>query len=82
MDGLELHCETAATAVTSDVHCVGLHCHADVSRSITEHVFGPGHRDNIWRDADTTIMRKWKWLFVNGCKRESTMSSVEEYVEE
>jgi hypothetical protein len=63
-----------------DMHCVGLHCHADVSHSITEHVVG--RRSNIWKDADSTVMRKWKRLFVNGCERETIMSTVGDYAEE
>jgi hypothetical protein len=59
MYGVELQCETAATTL-SDVHCMGLHCHADESHPITKHVFGLLKQH--WRDADTTIMKKWKWL--------------------
>jgi len=43
-------------------------------------VFGPLKQH--WRDADFTIMGKWKWLFVNGCERKSVLSTVGDYVEE
>jgi len=79
MDGLELQCDTVATTLC-DVHCVGWLCHADESHPITKHVFGPLKQH--WRDADFTIMRKWKWLFVNGCERNSVLPTVGDYVEE
>jgi hypothetical protein len=41
-----------------------------------------GRRSNIWRDDNSTIMGKWKWLFVNGCECESVMSTVWSYFEE
>jgi hypothetical protein len=79
VDGLELQCVTAA-ATLSDIHCVGLHCHADESHHITNNVFGPLKQH--WSDADYTIMRKWKWLFVNGCEHKNVLSTVGDYVEE
>jgi hypothetical protein len=39
MDGLNSYVKQLQQLM-SDMHCVGLHCHADVSH-ITEHVFGP-----------------------------------------
>jgi hypothetical protein len=56
----------------SDVHRVGFHCHADELHPITKHVFGPLKQH--WGEADSTIIRKWKWLFVNGCERKSVLS--------
>jgi len=79
MDGLELQCDTDAT-ILSHVHCVGLHCDADELHPITKHV--SGSLKQHWGDADFTIMRKWKWLFVNGCELNSVSSTVGDYVEE
>jgi len=32
-----------------------------------------------WNAADSTIMRKQKWLFVNGCKHKSPISTKQEF---
>jgi len=34
---------------------------------------------NSWEAADSTIMRKQKWLFVNGCKQKSPFSTMQEF---
>jgi hypothetical protein len=33
-----------------------------------------------WKVTDSTIMRKWKWLFMNGCKCKSLICSVTEFL--
>jgi hypothetical protein len=37
------------------------------------------HR-NSWEVADCTVMRKWKWLFVNGCKYKTLISILIEFL--
>jgi hypothetical protein len=34
---------------------------------------------NTWQSADSTIMKKWKWLFVIGCKHKSPISTKKEF---
>ena len=37
-------------------------------------------RRNIWEVADSTVMRKWKRLFMNGCECESPISAATEFL--
>ena len=36
--------------------------------------------NNTWEIANATIMRKWKWLLVNGCECKSLISTVTEFL--
>jgi hypothetical protein len=38
-----------------------------------------GSWSNTWKVADSTVMRKWKWLFVIGCKHKSPISTKKEF---
>jgi hypothetical protein len=40
VDGPEVLSEITSTALVSDMHCVGLHCHSEGSHCITNHFFG------------------------------------------
>jgi hypothetical protein len=37
------------------------------------------HPPTAWKVADTTKIRKWKWLFVDGCEYNSPIYSVTEF---
>jgi hypothetical protein len=41
------------------------------------HLFGPL---STWEVADSTVMEKWNWLFVNGCKYKSPVYTAMEFL--
>jgi hypothetical protein len=68
VDEAEVPSKATTTAVVLDVRCVGWHCCAVVQDAIATPV----------EVASSTMMRKWKWLFLKGCKCKSLISTVAE----
>jgi hypothetical protein len=49
--------------VVSDVDSVGLHCHG-----------GGSHLATLVWSADSTVVRNWNWLIMNGCESKTLVS--------
>jgi hypothetical protein len=64
---------TPATTLVPDVSCIGLYSCVEGSNLLIDHFSGP------LKVADSTIVKKWKWLFVNICDCKSRMSKATEF---
>jgi len=58
MDCPQVSSETSLVTVVADLPSVGLQCCGAGSRHVTAFVWV----------ADSTVMRNWKWLVMNGCE--------------
>jgi hypothetical protein len=64
---------TLATTLVPDVSYIGLYSCVERSSLVIDHSSGP------LKVADSTIVKKWKWLFVNICECKSRMSRATEF---
>lgn len=76
VDDVEVPIETTPTAVVLHVRCVGWRC-AEGSHIMTDNSFRmpKQHWGGV---SNSTMKRKWKWLFLNVCKCQSLMSTAAE----
>lgn len=64
---------TPATTLLPDVSNIVLHSFVEGSNLMIDHLSGS------LKLADSTIVKKWKWLFVNNCKGKNRMSRATEF---
>jgi len=64
---------TPATTLVPDVSNIVLHSCVEGSNLMIDHLSGS------LMVADSTIVKKWKWLFVNICEFKSRMSRATEF---
>jgi hypothetical protein len=70
--------ETTAITRVSDVGCMLFHCSAERSYLATGHLLGP--LKQLLGNRCSTVMRKWKQLFISGCKHDSPISMATEFL--
>jgi hypothetical protein len=75
--GTEVTSEITETLV-SDLHWMGFHCHAAGSHHFTDHLFG--HKNHNYDTTNSTIMKKWKWPFMNGCQCKCLICTVTKFL--
>jgi len=75
----EVPSEKTDTTPVFAVYCLGLYCRAEGSHIVSDYCLGC--RSNSWEVANSTVMRKWKLLFVHHCEWNSRVSTVTEFLD-
>jgi len=60
------------------IHCVGLHCQAEISHLVADNLFGS--QKQHWGGHLFHSKGECKWLLVNHCECKSPVSTVMEYL--